>query len=147
MFHRVSNSDRDALVASVTTESTCGDRAVGCIMGMAIGDAIGAQLEFLPVTDEPNPSAAFSLTKLSSSAAQVRGDRNRISDLLSKPKEESAYSGKSNKFKLKEGQYTDDTSMGLCIADSLLACSATAISEFSTAETTDWSDVRKRFHL
>ena len=148
MFHRVSKSDRDALVASVTTESACGDRAVGCIMGMAIGDAIGAQLEFLPVTDEPNPSAAFSLAKLSSSAAPVRGARNRLSNLWSKPHEESAYSGKSNKFQLKEGQYTDDTSMGLCMADSLLACSATAISERSAeAETTDWSDVRKRFHL
>jgi ADP-ribosylglycohydrolase len=62
---------------------------IGSIVGMAIGDAIGARVEFLP-----------------------------LSYTFDKVKDMGNYPGGS--FKLKPGQWTDDTSMGLCIADSLI---------------------------
>ena len=64
-------------------------RAIGCMLGMAIGDAMGARYEFLPVR------------------------YNKI-DLTNMGK------GPGGKFSLFPGQWTDDTSMGLCLADSLL---------------------------
>ena len=62
---------------------------IGSILGMAIGDAIGARVEFLPLD------------------YKFKG----IVDMGNGP---------GGKFKLKPGQWTDDTSMGLCIADSLI---------------------------
>ena len=62
---------------------------IGSILGMAIGDAIGAKLEFLP---------------LNYGAQVIDGMNNK-------------YGGQ---FMLKPGQWTDDTSMGLCLADSLI---------------------------
>ena len=62
---------------------------IGSILGMAIGDAIGARVEFLP----------------------LNYDFNKIVDMGNGP---------GGKFKLEPGQWTDDTSMGLCIADSLI---------------------------
>lgn len=63
------------------------DRAIGALVGLAVGDAVGTTLEFVerdscpPITD------------------MVGGGR----------------------FGLKSGQWTDDTSMALCLADSLIA--------------------------
>ena len=62
---------------------------IGSILGMALGDAIGARVEFLPL-------------KYNSNAIKDIGD----------------YPG--GKFYLNPGQWTDDTSMGLCLADSLI---------------------------
>ena len=56
---------------------------------MAIGDAIGARVEFSP----------------------LEYDKKDITDMGKKP---------AGKFNLKPGQWTDDTSMGLCLADSLI---------------------------
>lgn len=62
------------------------DRAVGCLLGLAIGDAVGTTLEFrAPGTFEP------------------------ISDLVG-----------GGPFRLRPGEWTDDTSMALCLAESLL---------------------------
>ena len=63
--------------------------SIGAMVGMAIGDAIGARVEFQPLNYQ----------------------YNEIKDM-----------GKdiAGKFKLKPGQWTDDTSMGLCLADSLI---------------------------
>ena len=64
------------------------NRSIGCFLGLAIGDALGAPVEFSsPGTFEP-----------------VTGYRS------------------GGPFNLQAGQYTDDTSMALCLADSLLAC-------------------------
>ena len=63
--------------------------AMGCIVGMAIGDAMGARVEFQP---------------LSYSYKEVK-DMGK---------------GIGGRFKLKPGQWTDDSSMGLCLADSLI---------------------------
>lgn len=74
-------------------------RAVGSVLGMAIADAVGAPLEFLDVTDTRHKNYHCKL----------------------QPKRAPQYGGMFNKFMLKPGQFTDDASMGLCMADSLLA--------------------------
>lgn len=62
------------------------DRAAGCLLGLAIGDALGTTLEFTtPGTFTP------------------------ISDMNG-----------GGPFRLKAGQWTDDTSMALCLAESLV---------------------------
>jgi ADP-ribosyl-[dinitrogen reductase] hydrolase len=64
------------------------DRFLGCFVGLATGDALGAPLEFFP-----------------------RGSFEPISDMI-----EGGY------FHLLKGEWTDDTSMALCLAESLLEC-------------------------
>jgi ADP-ribosyl-[dinitrogen reductase] hydrolase len=62
------------------------DRYCGCLLGLAVGDAIGAAVEFQP-----------------------RGTFPPVTDMLG-----------GGVFRLKPGQWTDDTSMGLCLATSLV---------------------------
>ena len=64
-------------------------RAIGSMLGMAIGDAMGARYEFMP----------------------VRYDKQDLFDMGNKD---------VSNFRLEPGQWTDDTSMGLCLADSLI---------------------------
>merc|ERR1719387_488597 len=105
IFDNVRASDR-AEVMRLATKDPRASRAVGALVGMAVADSVGAPLEFLPV-----------------------GKRGSKFD----PKTLKV-TGEFNKFSLKPGQWTDDTSMGLCLADSLLACG-----------TYDGSDIRVRF--
>jgi ADP-ribosylglycohydrolase len=63
------------------------DRYRGCLVGLAVGDALGATLEF-------NPPGTF----------------EPITDMVG-----------GGAFGLQPGQWTDDTSMALCLADSLIA--------------------------
>mmetsp|Transcript_22648 Transcript_22648/g.25500 ORF Transcript_22648/g.25500 Transcript_22648/m.25500 type:complete len:450 (+) Transcript_22648:87-1436(+) len=74
-------------------------RAVGCMLGLAIGDSWGHLFEFTPFADSSyffKELTAFNL---------------ECWDKCSKY---------GNKFRLQPGQWTDDTSMALCMADSLL---------------------------
>ena len=73
-------------------------RAVGCMLGMPLADSLGHLLEFVPLDY----------------------DRRTITDFDPKywGKEKELKLG--NSFRLKPGQWTDDASMGLCIADSLI---------------------------
>jgi ADP-ribosyl-[dinitrogen reductase] hydrolase len=64
------------------------DRATGCLVGLAVGDALGTTLEFT----KPN---SF----------------HPISDMMG-----------GGPFDLNPGRWTDDTSMALCLAESLLEC-------------------------
>lgn len=64
------------------------DRALGSLLGLAVGDALGTTVEFKP-----------------------RGSFPPMTDLVG-----------GGVFHLKPGQWTDDTSMALCLADSLIAC-------------------------
>ena len=64
------------------------DRVKGAMLGLAIGDAMGAPVEF-------RPRGKF---------APVTGFRD------------------GGPFKLKAGQWTDDTAMALCLAQSLIDC-------------------------
>lgn len=63
-------------------------KKIASLLGLAIGDAIGATVEFLP-----------------------RGRFKPLTDMIG-----------GGKFQLEKGQWTDDTSMALCLADSLIAC-------------------------
>ena len=69
--------------------STIEKLSMGSMLGMAIGDAMGAPVEFQPL------SYTYDLIK-------DMGEKTR------------------GNFDLKPGQWTDDTSMGLCLADSLI---------------------------
>ncbi len=60
----------------------------GCLLGLAVGDALGTTLEFSPP-----------------------GTFDPIDDMLG-----------GGPFDLKPGQWTDDTSMALCLAESLVEC-------------------------
>ncbi|NOU41520.1 MAG: ADP-ribosylglycohydrolase family protein [Methylotenera sp.] len=62
------------------------DRARGCLLGLAIGDAIGTTVEFKP-----------------------RGSFTPMTDMVG-----------GGPFQLKAGEWTDDTSMALCLGASLL---------------------------
>lgn len=64
------------------------DRYSGCLVGLAIGDALGATAEFCP--------------------------RNTFPEIM------TIIGG--GVFNLKAGQWTDDTSMALCLAESLILC-------------------------
>jgi len=76
-------------------ESVALDRAIGCFIGNAIGDALGAPLEFSPVQY---------------GIVDVRG----LDDV------DVWKTFPFNKFELEPGQWTDDFSMALCVADQLL---------------------------
>ena len=62
------------------------DRYIGCLVGLAIGDALGTTLEFRP-----------------------KGTFKPITDMVG-----------GGPFDLAPGQWTDDTSMALCLAASLI---------------------------
>jgi ADP-ribosyl-[dinitrogen reductase] hydrolase len=64
---------------------------------MAVGDAVGAPFEFLAQRNDGKPPSLSDTGKL------LPGERSH------------------NNFGLRPGQWTDDASMGLCLADSLLA--------------------------
>jgi ADP-ribosyl-[dinitrogen reductase] hydrolase len=64
------------------------DRYLGCLLGLACGDAVGTSVEFSP-----------------------RGSFPPLTDLVG-----------GGPFELPAGKWTDDTSMALCLAASLLHC-------------------------
>ncbi len=70
------------------TAAAAEDRAIGALLGLAVGDALGATLEFKPRDHGPRHT-------------QMTG---------------------GGVFNLPPGAWTDDTSLALCLADSLLAC-------------------------
>lgn len=70
------------------THSDTRNRTLGCLLGLACGDAVGTTVEFKP-----------------------RGTFPPMTDMVG-----------GGPFGLHPGQWTDDTSMALCLADSLLAC-------------------------
>jgi ADP-ribosyl-[dinitrogen reductase] hydrolase len=73
---------------NATADQGALDRAMGCLAGLAVGDALGTTLEFQPP-----------------------GSFEPIDDMAG-----------GGPFHLKAGQWTDDTSMALCLAESLLEC-------------------------
>eukprot|EP01123_Difflugia_compressa_P007067 TRINITY_DN1953_c0_g5_i1.p1 TRINITY_DN1953_c0_g5~~TRINITY_DN1953_c0_g5_i1.p1 ORF type:complete len:518 (-),score=124.56 TRINITY_DN1953_c0_g5_i1:29-1582(-) len=77
------------------------DRAIGSFFGMPVGDALGAPLEF----------SHFKYNVKKGDADYLSGFDRRFWF------ENHHY----NRFQLKPGQWTDDSSMGFCVAESLLA--------------------------
>lgn len=117
IFETVAQDTKDALVAAAVADTKV-DRAVGSMVGMAVADAVGHWFEFLPVVDVPFSSGhGFDLKTFIQSADP-----------------HDAFTEPHNRFRLKLGQWTDDASMGLCMADSLLLRAAY-----------DGSDMRQRF--
>ncbi len=74
-------------------------RGLGAFFGMVCGDAVGAPLEF--------SSVRYGVEELTMEAVKVLPARLWTAEHY-------------NTFRLKPGQWTDDASMGLCVADSLL---------------------------
>ena len=64
------------------------ERYQGCLLGLAVGDAIGTTVEFMD-----------------------RGSFPPVTDMVG-----------GGPFDLEAGQWTDDTSMALCLAHSLIHC-------------------------
>lgn len=108
----ISTDYKKLIIKKLTNSDTCINRSVGSIIGMAIGDSFGAPLEFIPITSNIDQNHYFTY--------------NSTCGFI--------YKGKFDKFDLKLGQWTDDCSMGLCIADSLLV-----------RRGYDGSDIRRRF--
>ncbi|MCU5771747.1 ADP-ribosylglycohydrolase family protein [Erwiniaceae bacterium BAC15a-03b] len=69
----------------VLDNSTLQDRAKGALIGLAVGDAVGTTLEFLP------------------------RDQHSVTDMVG-----------GGPFALKPGEWTDDTTMALCLAETYL---------------------------
>jgi len=108
-----------ALVDQLTKDSVEADRAVGALAGLTIGDAVGAPLEFIDSDSSPPPYA--------------RGRPHLKAELNDKGSLQ--YEAPFNKFRLYNGQWTDDASMALCMADSLIE-----------RKKYDGSDCRARYH-
>lgn len=70
----------------MTLSPTPRERFQGCLLGLAVGDAVGTTVEFQP-----------------------RGSFPQLTDMVG-----------GGTFRLKPGQWTDDTSMALCLATSLI---------------------------
>ena len=95
----------DLAAAAICRGNVAISRAIGCLVGMAVADGLGHHFEFLPVQDSPgedDPHIEFPCSE-----SRQGEDRGRVY-------------GSFNRFRLKPGQWTDDTSMGLCLADSIL---------------------------
>lgn len=75
-------------VAAKTTRAAIEDRAVGALVGLAVGDALGTTLEFLQRDDRAEP----------------------LIDMVG-----------GGPFRLRAGEWTDDTAMALGLAESLVA--------------------------
>ena len=103
LTHQQQEEAQAGLEAGLTADA---DRAVGCLLGLAVGDALGAPLEFHPVRYPGDPDYA----KYSPPAG--------FDEALWLDKSEMR---ETNRFLLQMGQWTDDTAMALCLADSLLA--------------------------
>lgn len=71
----------------MSKSDTIKDRALGSMIGLVVGDALGTTIEFLP-----------------------RGAYPLMTDMIG-----------GGPFHLRPGQWTDDTSMALCLAESLLS--------------------------
>ncbi|MCW8087084.1 ADP-ribosylglycohydrolase family protein [Sabulicella glaciei] len=70
-----------------THDDPARDRALGCFLGLAVGDALGTTVEF-----------------------RARGTFAPVAEMTG-----------GGPFRLEPGQWTDDTSMAICLAESLLA--------------------------
>ncbi|MEP0928429.1 ADP-ribosylglycohydrolase family protein [Leptolyngbya sp. SLC-A1] len=80
----------DSQARWVTPQLSSSERFRGCLLGLAIGDAVGTTVEF-----------------------QRRGSFPPVTDMVG-----------GGPFNLKPGQWTDDTSMALCLATSLVEVGA-----------------------
>lgn len=76
----------DEILPLITNEDVSRDKALGALVGLAVGDAVGTTLEF------------------------KRRDSEHVADIIG-----------AGPFQLKPGEWTDDTSMALCLAETYLS--------------------------
>lgn len=96
IFDDVSSETRSKIMLAAKASGVKLDRCMGCMVGMAVADSLGHLWEFVDVVDEVGSSGQYFDLK-TFKAHNV-----------------------ANQFQLKPGQWTDDCSMGLCIADSFI---------------------------
>eukprot|EP00927_Polykrikos_kofoidii_P073380 TRINITY_DN69422_c0_g1_i1.p1 TRINITY_DN69422_c0_g1~~TRINITY_DN69422_c0_g1_i1.p1 ORF type:complete len:588 (-),score=96.55 TRINITY_DN69422_c0_g1_i1:334-2034(-) len=160
-------------------------RAAGALLGTAIGDAVGAVLEFQDVVDyvEDDDTSAIDLVldwqcvaadclgavfegrpcwvpASSSTCPYCQEKRPEKTVTTLDPSRgynvaSGNYHGRTNnQFRLKPGQWTDDTSMALCLADSLICRNGLDCSDlqqrfyawcFGAYNTPFWNDSRRTF--
>ena len=105
------------MVSNLAEKDPATGAAVAALIGLAIGDAVGHPFEFIAVDATlPKPDANGVLSypahrpHLRSELAENELGEKFLDMVASE-----------NKFELKRGQWTDDCSMALCLADTLLA--------------------------
>lgn len=97
----VSMDERNILIAAAASDlGAC--RAAGALVGLAVGDGLGAHLEFSPAVDVPLAlGPRFDVTSFGYIGLERTPEMTRAKEL-------------------NFGQWTDDTAMALCMTDSLL---------------------------
>jgi len=95
----------------VTDDRLC-DRFRGCLLGLAVGDALGTSLEFSPPGSPPRlrdvqPRRELAVAR--HARPRAKADLPPLVDLIG-----------GGPFNLRPGEWTDDTAMALCLADSLI---------------------------
>ena len=107
IFDPVEQEEIDAILTVAEAAVAAGHlplaRAIGAMVGMAVADSLGHNFEFLPVQDRPSPHGPH-LQFPPPPGGPPRG----------------CVHWPNNVFALEAGQWTDDTAMGLCLADCLL---------------------------
>eukprot|EP00009_Paramoeba_aestuarina_P001271 CAMPEP_0201510450 /NCGR_PEP_ID=MMETSP0161_2-20130828/3134_1 /ASSEMBLY_ACC=CAM_ASM_000251 /TAXON_ID=180227 /ORGANISM="Neoparamoeba aestuarina, Strain SoJaBio B1-5/56/2" /LENGTH=453 /DNA_ID=CAMNT_0047905623 /DNA_START=163 /DNA_END=1524 /DNA_ORIENTATION=- len=110
LFDKVNEKDKNELLKlpeEMSREGLLLRRSVGSMMGMVVADALGAPFEFLPVRD-------WDMTR-------NKRPSNSQDPFFEYPKDRAGvHHNPFNTFELKPGQWTDDASMGFCMADSLI---------------------------
>lgn len=89
---------------------TAEDRALGSLLGLAIGDAMG-------VSQEQIPRFGGTPDELHKKVLEQRKKRKTFRGVQTKMEGGGPF---LPNFKLNPGEYTDDTSMALCLADSII---------------------------
>ena len=106
---QITNAILDKSTDAVSSGHILLARAIGCLVGMAVADGIGHFFEFLPVQDKPSVNGPYFEFPCISSPDGSGSERGH-------------FHGALNRFRIRRGQWTDDTSMGMCLADSILVC-------------------------
>lgn len=102
IFPQQQEGDFNSVLLEAVEETTgCCDRAVGALVGLVMGDAGGAPLEFLN-SHRANEAGVAHLERGLTESGELK------------------YVKELNRFRLKRGQWTDDSAMALCLADSLI---------------------------
>jgi ADP-ribosylglycohydrolase len=132
LLSRIPAADKTALVSRLVTECPRSSvaKAVGSMVALAAADATGHWFEFMDACDkqgENSGRSVFNISKLQYVPPLSFTDPRKDPP--------ACFSGTVlNRFALHMGQWTDDCSMSLCIADSLLV-----------KQRYDGSDIRIRF--
>jgi len=131
LLSQISPVDKKALVSRLVTECPRSSvaKAVGSLVALAAADATGHWFEFMDACNKPGENiyggSEFDVSKLQFVPPTADPRMNPP----------ACFSGTFlNRFSLQMGQWTDDCSMSLCMADSLLV-----------KQRYDGSDIRTRF--